>query len=246
MTDVLCRPGGLLHNTAGVDVVQIPKAQPNIAVVAEEEGLEIDGLGLNRGKLCHKVTEEILVGAALHKRWESSLPVKGRHQAARRTNGPDKSSPGQGTELLPSVQQNCVVVEHRPRQLSSGDSQGIRAPARDGHQDRVTVKRLRKLLEQCGFTASLRADDGDPAAQIADPLRELGHARSRTSETQTLDAAAGKRVVSGPKREVGGAHGRTTSTGRGPIPMSRRSVLPPLSTTSSMDHIREMSLPEKE
>jgi len=165
--------------------------------------------------------------------------MDGGDQTAGSACGVEEAPPPDRSKLLGAVDQDCVPMGHRSRQLGAYGAPRSWAAPGDQH-DNWLLEPAGQLLEERGFAAALGADHGSAPAEVVQVLREVVPLQPGSTEAECLDSMAGEGVFSG------SAHTKSTSTGVGPISRSRRSVRPLGRATSSIAHARVMSLPENE
>jgi len=230
-----------------VDVVQLPEARADVAIVTSEEVAEcrIEDGGLGGREFPDESPQEGEIGGAVDEGRQAAGSVEGRDKAPCVVGSGQKVAPTQGAELSGAVDQDRVKRGHRVGQLPDSRPIGPRIAPLDSHQDSGPLQSVRELFQKRRLAAALGADDCDLSAERVDPPLELP-ARQRPSPVgEVLDPVSGKRVV-GWTAGGGGAHEMSISTGCGPIFRSSRSVAPFGCTTSSMAQDRVISLPENE
>jgi len=92
-----------------MEVVELPEAQSQVALMAPEKGAQVNGIGGDRVEFQHKLDEESEGRPALVDRGESTLPMTCDDEGAGGCRRLSEPPPRPGSELLGAVEEHRVA-----------------------------------------------------------------------------------------------------------------------------------------
>ena len=182
-------------------VIELPEAQPDVAVVALEELIEIHGVDGVRREFLHKVHEQSGIGGALEKRRQPVRIVAGDHDRAGFFRSPLKAPPRPWVELFGTIDQDGVVMVNVLRQARV---RSLRGAGRGGVQldpYNLAHETVGELPEQGGLATSVRADDSAATSFAGEASEKPVPIRPSEPKVKSVDLSARKGIIGGSRSD---------------------------------------------